>query len=319
MGLGLVLSPGLKQEEERPSSSAEPPICPSEHQRTPGPDAGPEDGRRLHGRGGEAADGNPAAGATAAAGTPEEGGQRPDRGPEVLLVTTETGGQHRVQRRLVLHQRRPLVEEERYALSGGCPSLWSLHGDGLHGDRNRGGCRHGDHWFRRSHQSRGPSGFGGPEIWLENHQFGDELIVLEALSDQGRAWNVLWFWRIFSSLSSAQKQLRPQIQRRLWRSSRMEVWEHLQAGNGDSDPIGCEVFVNTLGPHQNMHESSRCSGPSAQTFPEGRSSRGVRVCPAGLSTCNLLISVVLNSSRSDYKMSTERSAGSGRARVDWRF
>lgn len=68
---------------------------------------------RLYGRGGQQAAGGQPADATAA-GTPEEGGQQPDGGPEVLLVTTETSGQHRVQRRLVLRQRGTLVEEERY-------------------------------------------------------------------------------------------------------------------------------------------------------------------------------------------------------------
>lgn len=88
-------------------------IQPSEHQRAPRPDVGSPDGVRLYGRGGQqAADGKPAD--AAAAGTPEEGGQQPDGGPEVLLVTTETRGQHRVQRRVVLRPRGTLVEEERY-------------------------------------------------------------------------------------------------------------------------------------------------------------------------------------------------------------
>lgn len=88
-------------------------LWPPEHQRTPGPDAGPPDGVHLYGWGGQqAADGQPAN--AAAAGTPEEGGQQPDGGPEVFLVTTETSGQHRVQRRVVLCQRGPMVEEERY-------------------------------------------------------------------------------------------------------------------------------------------------------------------------------------------------------------
>lgn len=60
----------------------------------------------------------------AADGTPEEGGQQPDRGPEVLLVTTETSGQHRVPRCVVLHQGGALVEEERYALPGSRPPPW---------------------------------------------------------------------------------------------------------------------------------------------------------------------------------------------------
>lgn len=88
-------------------------IKPSEHQRAPGYDAGLHHGVRLYGRGGQhAAGGQPAD--AAAAGTQQEDGQQPDGGPEVLLVTTETGSQHRVQGRIVLHQRGTLVEEERY-------------------------------------------------------------------------------------------------------------------------------------------------------------------------------------------------------------
>lgn len=83
-----------------------------EHQRTPRPDAGPSDSVCLFGGGGLQASGRDPAD-TAAAGTTEEGGQQPDGGPEVLLITTKTSGQHGVQRRLVLGQRGTLVEEER--------------------------------------------------------------------------------------------------------------------------------------------------------------------------------------------------------------
>lgn len=88
-------------------------VRPSEHQRAPGYAAGPPHGVRLYGRGGQhAAGGQPAD--AAAEGTQQEDGQQLDGGPEVLLVTTETGSQHRVQGRVVLHQRGTLVEEKRY-------------------------------------------------------------------------------------------------------------------------------------------------------------------------------------------------------------
>lgn len=88
-------------------------ISPSEHQRAPGPDVGPPDGVCLCGRGGQQAAGGQPADA-AAAGTPEEGGEQPDGGPEVLLAAPETGRQHRVQRRVLLCEGGTVVEEERY-------------------------------------------------------------------------------------------------------------------------------------------------------------------------------------------------------------
>lgn len=94
-------------------------VSPSELQRTPRPDAGPQDCVRLFGRGDQqASGGNPTD--AAAAETPEEGGRTPEKGgqhldggSEVLLVTAETSSQHRVQRRLLLNQGGTVVEEKR--------------------------------------------------------------------------------------------------------------------------------------------------------------------------------------------------------------
>lgn len=123
MGIGEVSSEGAGPIQQENFDSVLPPsgrveyvmvcLCSTrpEHQRASRPDAGPELRQRLHGRGAEAAAGRRPADAAAAR---QKGGEQPDGGAEVLLITTATGSEHRVQERVVLRQRGTLVEEDRY-------------------------------------------------------------------------------------------------------------------------------------------------------------------------------------------------------------